>query len=182
MQKLAGAAAGAILITVSGYGLLRDRTDLSAPTIQDRTTMERDSMPYVGVGCIVMHEGRTLLVRNQRDRWSTPGGLLEFGESPASAAARETLEETGVTVRNVEFVAVTNDVIEDIGRHYVTIWMRCEADDVTIVADSGEIREAAWFDPADLPEPRHLFFENLLSGKTLPTRPENMPFVMDRRR
>lgn len=141
--------------------------------------MERDSMPYVGVGCIVVHDGRVLMVRNQRDRWSTPGGLLEYGESPASAAARETLEETGVTVRNVEFVAVTNDVIEDVGRHYITIWMRGEAEEPTIVADPEEIREAAWFDPADLPEPKHLFFENLLAGKTLPARPGNMPFVTD---
>lgn len=178
MKRLAGAVAVAILIAVGGYGLLREPMDLSAPNTQG-TTMERDSMPYVGVGCIVMHDGRMLLVRNQRDRWSTPGGLLEYGKSPANAAARETLEETGVTVRNVEFVAVTNDVIEDIGRHYVTIWMRCEADDSTIVTDPVEIREAGWFEPTDLPDPKHLFFENLLSGKTLPAHPNNIPFLAD---
>lgn len=88
IQKLAGAAvAEAILIAVSGYGISRDRAQANAPPIQDRTIMERDSMPYVGVGCIVVHDGRVLMVRNQRDRWSTPGGLLEYGESPESAGA-----------------------------------------------------------------------------------------------
>ncbi|MGD0142983.1 MAG: NUDIX domain-containing protein [Rhizomicrobium sp.] len=44
-------------------------------------------------------EGRLLLVR-QRDgnAWSTPGGAIEFDETPADAAVRETWEETGLLV------------------------------------------------------------------------------------
>ena len=68
-----------------------------------------DKIPYVGIGCIVIREGQLLLVQNQRGFWSTPGGHLDFGESPDVCAARETLEETGISVTNVEFVAITND-------------------------------------------------------------------------
>ena len=52
-----------------------------------------------------------------------------LGESPEVCAARETLEETGITVSNVEFVAITNDVLADAGKHYLTVWMRGEPSD-----------------------------------------------------
>jgi 8-oxo-dGTP diphosphatase len=136
---------------------------------------ERPPVPCVGVGCIVVHAGRVLLVRQHGGRWSTPGGHLDFGESPEDAAVRETMEETGVRVYDVEFVAITNDVMPDLDRHYVTIWMRGETADPTIrVGDSREIQHAAWFDPTALPEPRHAFFENLLSRRTHPRIPPNL--------
>ena len=49
-------------------------------------------------GCLVVHEGRLLLVRT-RDGWSFPAGYLEPGEASAVGAARETREEAGLTVR-----------------------------------------------------------------------------------
>jgi 8-oxo-dGTP diphosphatase len=54
---------------------------------------------------VVMHDGRVLV--GQRDSRAEnaaglhefPGGKVEAGESPGAAAARETLEETGIAVR-----------------------------------------------------------------------------------
>ena len=124
------------------------------------------------MGCIVVRAGRLLLVRSRRGPWSTPGGHLDIGEAPAACAARETREETGVGVSNLEFVAVTNDVFAETGKHYVTIWMRGEPDGAeAVVADPAEIAEVGWFRLDALPEPRFLFFENLLAGRCLPPRP-----------
>ncbi len=137
-------------------------------------------VPYVGVGCIVVRaDGHLLLVRNRAGFWSTPGGHLDFGETPQACAARETLEETGLTVTNVEFVAVTNDVLLDAGKHYVTIWMHAEADPSapTLRADPDEIAELGWFAPDALPEPLHLYFQNLIAGRCLPAAPGNSPFA-----
>jgi 8-oxo-dGTP diphosphatase len=137
--------------------------------------MTTSPVPRVGIGCIVMNRGRVLLVRNRRGRWSTPGGHLDFGESPGEAAARETYEETGVVVEDLEFVAVTNDVMPGGDEHYVTIWLRGAAADPTIVVrDTVEVEEAGWYDPGALPEPRHAFFENLLARRTLPPVPNNL--------
>ena len=40
---------------------------------------------------------RFLLIRDSYDNWGFPKGHLEEAESPAAAAIRETLEETGLT-------------------------------------------------------------------------------------
>jgi 8-oxo-dGTP pyrophosphatase MutT (NUDIX family) len=43
--------------------------------------------------------GRLLLVRqSDGGAWSTPGGAIEFDETPADAVVRETWEETGLSV------------------------------------------------------------------------------------
>jgi 8-oxo-dGTP diphosphatase len=132
--------------------------------------------PLVGIGCIAIWEGQILLVRSRNGCWSTPGGHLDFGESPGDAAIRETLEETGVQVHNVEFVAITNDMISSTGKHYVTIWLRADVADPAIsIRDTNEIVEARWFEPNDLPVPRHIYFENLINGLTLPPSPANLP-------
>lgn len=34
-------------------------------------------------------------------------------------------EETGLQVRDVEFLTATNDIMEGEGRHYVTVFMTC---------------------------------------------------------
>jgi GrpB-like predicted nucleotidyltransferase (UPF0157 family)/ADP-ribose pyrophosphatase YjhB (NUDIX family) len=135
--------------------------------------------PQVGVGCIVVRAGRLLLVRNHAGYWSTPGGHLDFGETPAECAARETEEETGVRISDAEFVAITNDVLEEGGKHYVTIWMRGEPDDAeAVIGDTDEIAELGWYDPAALPSPLHLYFQSLLSARSLPPRPPNLPFPL----
>ncbi len=136
-------------------------------------------IPQVGVGCIVLRDGNLLMVKSHSGYWSTPGGHLDFGESPEQCAVRETEEETGVRVTNVEFVAITNDVIAESGIHYVAIWMRAHADDsVAMVGDSAEIAEVGWFSLDALPVPLFLWFENLMTGRCMPAQPANLPVLL----
>ena len=135
--------------------------------------------PAVGVGCIVMREGRILLVRDkgglQAGSWGPPGGYLDFGESPQEGAAREVQEETGLRVTNVTFVTVTNDIFDAAGRHSVTLWMRAEAlEGEPRIADPSEIADVGWFELALLPTPLYLSFENLLAGRCIPTPPADL--------
>jgi len=135
-------------------------------------------IPQVGVGCIIVSGDRLLMVRNHRGFWSTPGGHLDFGESPEACAIRETMEETGIRITKVDFVAVTNEVMADSGRHYVTIWMRAGADECTpVISDPAEISQAGWFAPDELPKPQAPYFKNLIAGRSLPAAPQNMPFA-----
>ena len=58
--------------------------------------------PKVAAGVVVEDDGRVLLVkrgnRPGKGLWSIPAGFVEFDEDPAGTAARECLEETGLTV------------------------------------------------------------------------------------
>ncbi|WP_266171954.1 NUDIX hydrolase [Dyella subtropica] len=66
--------------------------------------------PRVTVACVVADGDRYLMVEeevNGRIAYNQPAGHLEDGESLASAAVRETLEETGWTV-SLEYLVSVN--------------------------------------------------------------------------
>lgn len=49
-------------------------------------------------------------------QWAFPGGHLEFGETYFQCAEREALEETGLRVKAVRMITVTNYVLEEMQR------------------------------------------------------------------
>jgi len=59
--------------------------------------------PKVAAAVLIEEQGRVLLVRRAnepfRGLWTLPAGFINGGEDPAEAAARECLEETGLSVR-----------------------------------------------------------------------------------
>jgi 8-oxo-dGTP diphosphatase len=59
--------------------------------------------PKVAAAVLIEQDGRVLLVRRLnepfRGLWTLPAGFINGGEDPAKAAARECLEETGLSVR-----------------------------------------------------------------------------------
>jgi ADP-ribose pyrophosphatase YjhB (NUDIX family) len=61
------------------------------------------SDPKVAAAVLVEQDGRVLLVRRANDPfrglWTLPAGFVDAGEDPASAASRECLEESGLSVR-----------------------------------------------------------------------------------
>lgn len=131
------------------------------------------SMVRVGVGAIVQRGDGAILMARRRNvhgdgTWSTPGGHLEFGETPEQCAMRETLEETGVVVRDPRVLATTNDVMRDDGRHYVTIWVVCEhvAGDGVPLAEH-ELDTVAWYPSHRLPSPLFSPFRALLDSGAL---------------
>jgi 8-oxo-dGTP diphosphatase len=71
---------------------------------------EYPERPVVGIGGVIIDQGRTLLIRRGSEpllgEWSIPGGLLELGESLQQGVARELLEETGIEVRVLDLIEV----------------------------------------------------------------------------
>jgi 8-oxo-dGTP diphosphatase len=71
---------------------------------------EYPERPIVGVGGVLIENGKTLLIRRGSEpllgQWSIPGGTLELGETILEGVAREMLEETGIVVRVLDLIEV----------------------------------------------------------------------------
>ena len=123
----------------------------------------------VGVGVFIFKDGKFLVGQRRNAHgdgsWSVPGGHLEFGETFEETAAREVSEETGLTVTNLRFGAVTNDFFADEGKHYVTIWMLSDwASGSERITEPDKFIELAWCDFESLPEPLFLPWQQLLAS------------------
>jgi 8-oxo-dGTP diphosphatase len=74
------------------------------------SSREYPERPMVGVGGVIIDDGRALLIRRGSEpllgEWSIPGGTLELGETLEEGVARELLEETGLEVRVLELIEV----------------------------------------------------------------------------
>jgi 8-oxo-dGTP diphosphatase len=105
------------------------------------SSREYPERPVVGIGGVIIEDGRTLLIRRGseplRGEWSIPGGTLELGESLEEGVARELLEETGIVVRIIELIEVFDRIYSDDGKiatqfrqrprfHYVIVDYLCE--------------------------------------------------------
>jgi 8-oxo-dGTP diphosphatase len=64
--------------------------------------------PSIGVGVIIEKDQKVLLLKRGNvhgaDSWSTPGGHLDYGETPEECAIRETKEETNLDIQQVSHI------------------------------------------------------------------------------
>lgn len=143
--------------------------------------------PVVGVGGVVIDDGRALLIRRGseplRGEWSIPGGTLELGETLAEGCARELREETGLDVRVLEMIEIFERIFPADGAeadtdrkrplyHYVIVDYLCER-------SGGELRAGS--DVTDVAFAREEELGRYHLTETA-TRVIRRAFVMDRAR
>lgn len=99
--------------------------------------------PLVGIGAVVVHQGRVLLVRRGTEplkgHWTLPGGVLEVGEALTAGVVREVREETGLLVEPLELIELLDRIYREGGRvryHYVIADYLCRV-------IGGELRAAS---------------------------------------
>ena len=131
--------------------------------------------PKVGVAIIITKNDQVLLMKRKgahgHGTWSTPGGHLEISESPEQCATREAKEEVGVDVVDIRFRAVTNDIFDNQGKHYVTLWMEGSSiTEMPTIAAENEVDEIGWYAWDKLPEPLFLPLENLIKENCYPPK------------
>ena len=110
--------------------------------------------PKVAAAVLIVKDGRVLLVRRAnepfRGLWTLPAGFINGGEDPAEAAARECLEETGLSVRVTRVLDIVSGREHPRGADFIIIY------GAEVIA--GELRPdddadaAEWFGRESLPQ------------------------------
>jgi 8-oxo-dGTP diphosphatase len=115
--------------------------------------------PLVGVGGVVIHRRRVLLVRRGAEplkgRWSLPGGLLELGEELEDGVRRELKEETGLDVEPLAMLTVFDRIMrggpdgQRVRYHYVIVDYVCRRKRGRL-APASDVLDACWVRREDL--------------------------------
>ncbi|WP_146841393.1 NUDIX hydrolase [Cellulomonas composti] len=149
-----------------------------------RAHVGHQSLPLVGVTAVVLRDENVLLVRRADNRrWTPVTGIVNPGEEPADAAARETLEEAGVVAEPQRLALVhtlppvtypNGDVAQFLDLVFLMRWVAGEpfpADDENIAA--------YWFPLDDLPKLEQGHRARIEAARSLETTTR---FVRSRRR
>ena len=113
--------------------------------------------PFVGVGAVIVQEGRVLIVKRKYDplagQWSIPGGAVELGETLEASIAREMLEETGLEIEVGPVIEVFDRITRDeegsVRYHFVLVDYLCWPVGGTLQAGS-DVADARFVPPSDL--------------------------------
>lgn len=111
------------------------------------TDLAPEDRPAISAA-IIVQDGRLLLVERRvkegKLSWQFPAGEVEDGETLEEAAARETLEEVGLTVEPTRLLG--ERIHPNTGRRMA--YVACEIKDGTAyVADEDELSSLAWATP-----------------------------------
>jgi ADP-ribose pyrophosphatase YjhB (NUDIX family) len=128
-----------------------------SPVTGARPSRQYPAQPIVGVGAVILDQGRVVLVKRRYEplagQWSLPGGRLELGETLEAGLAREMVEETGLVIQVGPVVDVFDRVLLDTERrvryHYVLIDYLCRPVGGAL-AHGSDVAAAELVDPGDL--------------------------------
>jgi ADP-ribose pyrophosphatase len=118
---------------------------------------EYPDRPLVGVGGVIIHEERVLIVERgkppRQGEWTVPGGMLELGETLRGGTEREVLEETGLVVKAGEVLDVFDSIHRDpeghTQYHYVLVDFLCTWVSGELNAAS-DVAQARWITREEL--------------------------------
>lgn len=125
-------------------------------------TRQYPSRPIVGVGAVIVAEGKVVLVRRRYEplagQWSLPGGAVEVGETLEASVAREIREEVGLEVVVGPIIEVFDRIMLDeeekrVRYHYVLVDYLCWPIGGDLIAGS-DVDSVALVDPAAIGEYR----------------------------
>lgn len=126
----------------------------------DDSAPPANSMTPTAFAAVRDDQGRILLVRRgDSGNWELPGGRVELGETAVTAAEREVVEESGVTIKVTRLAGIYTDpghvmVYPATGeaRQQFAVCFHALPVDGQPHPDHDETCEAAWIDPTRLDE------------------------------
>ncbi|MEW5553458.1 NUDIX domain-containing protein [Peribacillus frigoritolerans] len=131
-----------------------------------------------GVAVLVIDQHFRFLMVQSDKKWKFPGGFIEIGETAEEACRRELLEETGITIGNLQLIGVFlgKDYYTKLpnGDEYYPITLAFVTEDIRsgdLKPDDIEIQKVQFFKSSAFPKDLSLrdrqifqsFIENLIS-------------------
>jgi len=120
------------------------------------TTHPYPDRPVVGVGGVVVKDGKALVVKRghapRQGEWSLPGGRVELGETLRDAVRREIKEEAALEVEVGPLLDVFERIDRHLGRvqyHFVIFDYLCECTGGTLSAGDDAV-DVAWVSVGEL--------------------------------
>jgi len=115
--------------------------------------------PIIGVGAVVLVNGKILLVKRGSKPcagcWAVPGGRVEYGEPLAEAVKRELLEETNVVAEPLGVLWVSEilpGTYPDVDEHYILVDFLMKPLDISRARPSSDAVDMGFFELDSLPE------------------------------
>lgn len=108
--------------------------------------------PLPTVDIIIEISGKIVLIKRKNPPcgWALPGGFIEYGESAENAAVRETQEETGLKIKDVEQFHVYSAPSRDPRFHTLTVVFTATSSGTPCAASDAQ--EIGLFTKANLPD------------------------------
>jgi ADP-ribose pyrophosphatase YjhB (NUDIX family) len=141
--------------------------------------MNRNEMIRPRVAVVLVEDGKILLLKHKkidREYWVLPGGGVEFGETIEEAGIRELVEETGLEVRLLNLLFISESIPPDKHRHVMNFYFQGKiVGGEEKLGEEEILAELQWHELDDLqhlqiyPQVTNEMLDALRGGKTLGT-------------
>jgi nucleoside triphosphatase len=106
-------------------------------------------------GALILNENDEIFLMEspkRENQWLVPGGKVEKGDSMKKTVRKEVREETGLEVKDVEFLEVKDGGNpDDFERdtHFIFLNFVCRAENQEVELDEREAVDYKWIDPEE---------------------------------
>ena len=119
---------------------------------------EPTGWPRVGGGAVILRDGRILLQQRinapEAGYWGIPGGKVDPFEPVADAVRREIEEETGLRLRDLDLLCVSDLIDREAGYHWVApAYLARGFEGEPVIREPAKHSGLDWFDLDAQPEP-----------------------------
>ncbi|MHB1398614.1 MAG: NUDIX domain-containing protein [Trichloromonadaceae bacterium] len=124
---------------------------LQCPNCGTKVQTYRNPFPTVDI--IIRRGAEVVLIerKNPPMGWALPGGFVDYGESLETAAIREAVEETALSLKNLRQFRAYSDPGRDPRQHNISFVFTASAEGN--LAGGDDAARAAWFPLDALPSP-----------------------------